>query len=675
VSDSYDGGGSALPPPSPGGPTGGPFTPPSQPVYSNPVETPNYNAPVADLASAPSPAAPKRSRGKMIGALVGVVALLGAGAFAVTQIAGSDGGNGGASSAKAVGDDLVKALDGEDLLGVVDLLLPGERDTFRQPLVDLNTELARLEVTDKAVDLSSVPAIDIEIKDPVVRSRSTNVDDIANVEVKGTATVKLNGKELPIGGLLTDSLFGGKNPDVESQSKTSDFDFTFTTVKQGSQWYLSLFYSIATNALGDDVEIPETGVTPVGADTPEGAVDNLIVAATKLDLNRIVAGLNPNEAAALQRFAPLFLGDAQDEMDDANVSINVTGAQYKVTGSGDERQVALTAIHVKAVSGDQSIDIELKDGCLKFAADEFDYDSCSTTSTTDEQMDDTLGQLGVGDVPELQKLFDDAKKAFSDFEEHGIVVNKVDGKWYVSPIGTYTEVVLSFLRALDRDEIDTLINDGKAAFQAIFEQFDESFDLPDFPDDTGASPTTVDDSTDATDDTVTDVTVADSTDTESTDTESTDTESTDTESTEGAFPDDSDASAASIDLDTTGYWSDCLFTTNVTDPKGCIAKGLEDGRFSPDDVPAPYQFPDCGLFDYYYGTDLYSDSPEQFQETIEPHLQCIVDAAAKAGANLEYSSPEFAHPECFVGVNPYNYSGDNSDEINKAFDCASGFGS
>ena len=57
------------------------------------------------------------------------------------------------------------ALDDEDVLGLVDVLLPGERATFRQPLEDLVGELQRLEVLSEDADLAKIDGIDISITD------------------------------------------------------------------------------------------------------------------------------------------------------------------------------------------------------------------------------------------------------------------------------------------------------------------------------------------------------------------------------------------------------------------------------------------------------------------------------------------------------------------------------
>ena len=144
-----NGSGQPAPPPwQPGGPSVPPtfpgqfappgqqwYLPPTQPVYNPTGGTPNYDTTI-NTVLAPGAQPPRRSRGKMIGALVGVIAILGAGTFAFTQLRSNDS-SGGASKPEEVGNKLVTALGNEDVLGAIDLLLPGERDTFRQPMIDL----------------------------------------------------------------------------------------------------------------------------------------------------------------------------------------------------------------------------------------------------------------------------------------------------------------------------------------------------------------------------------------------------------------------------------------------------------------------------------------------------------------------------------------------------------
>ena len=80
-----------------------------------------------------------KSKKVLIGAVVGVLAIGAAGVFAVTQMTG--GNEGGAASPEELGDAVMESLDQEDFLGVIDLLLPGERDTFSEPAQELVSEL------------------------------------------------------------------------------------------------------------------------------------------------------------------------------------------------------------------------------------------------------------------------------------------------------------------------------------------------------------------------------------------------------------------------------------------------------------------------------------------------------------------------------------------------------
>ena len=53
------------------------------------------------------------------------------------------------------------ASSAEDALGVVDLLLPGERETMRQPLIDIVDNLKRLEIADSSASLDKIGGLDI----------------------------------------------------------------------------------------------------------------------------------------------------------------------------------------------------------------------------------------------------------------------------------------------------------------------------------------------------------------------------------------------------------------------------------------------------------------------------------------------------------------------------------
>ena len=42
--------------------------------------------------------------------------------------------------------------------------------------------------------------------------------------------------------------------------------------------------------------------------------------------------------------------------------------------------------------------------------------------------------------------------------EVGIVTAEVDGKWYVSPVRTYNELQLTFLQAVEKGDLESLLD-------------------------------------------------------------------------------------------------------------------------------------------------------------------------------------------------------------------------
>ena len=105
--------------------------------------------------SKPHPGPPSsRRKGVLIAAVVTVFAVGGAATFAATQLAGSNAG--GAATAQEVGEQVLDAIENEDVLGILDLLMPGEREVFKQPAIDFVSELSRLEVLSPAADLAKI---------------------------------------------------------------------------------------------------------------------------------------------------------------------------------------------------------------------------------------------------------------------------------------------------------------------------------------------------------------------------------------------------------------------------------------------------------------------------------------------------------------------------------------
>src|SRR3954452_10842739 len=108
-----------------------------------------------------SPDWPKpRRRFRMAGAAIGAVAILGGSLFAARGLAG-----GGPGSPEAAVHKLLSAAQDQDALGVLEALTPAERDSFKQPAVDLTKELQRLQILNDRATLQKVDGVSFEFND------------------------------------------------------------------------------------------------------------------------------------------------------------------------------------------------------------------------------------------------------------------------------------------------------------------------------------------------------------------------------------------------------------------------------------------------------------------------------------------------------------------------------
>jgi hypothetical protein len=425
---------------------------------------------------ASAPPQKRRSSGVVIAATIGAVAVAGAAVFAVARLAG-DGDAGGAATPEEAGLALLTAFENEDVLGMIDVLLPGERETLRDPVTELTDELRRLEVLSDEADLGAVSGVDFVFEDESVRSRPTNVDDIVNLDISATGSVTADSEQLPIGDLVLDNVETDLSElDTDpADEQPEELEFRLTAVEEDGRWYLSLFHSIAESirtAADEPPDIPAEGVSPIGGDSPEDAFDAFLDGVEALDLETVIASLNPDEFQALQRYAPNFLADSQAELDeavaDAGVTVSIADPEYSVTGSGDTRSLTIDYFRVDVASEGEAVTVEFDDDCWTASGDGEELNSCELT----EPMP-TLDEM-FGDSEPIRNLLTTVEKTFRDYENPGFVVKQVDGEWYVSPFATGSEQVLAILRALDRGELDAVIDDARTAIEESGEELEDA---------------------------------------------------------------------------------------------------------------------------------------------------------------------------------------------------------
>lgn len=420
--------------------------------------------------------APRGRRGdgvrRRAGALVGAGAVAAAATFGFVKTT-DNAELGGAADPDDLGASLVDAINDEDVLGMLDLLAPNERETLADPFLEGWSELQRLEVLDDASGLDDLSGLDIQIDpetvDVVVEPTSAN--DIVLLYSSFDGVASLNGEALPVGDLIRER-FGVTDEDLAELTTTNEqlgpVDLPMAAVQVGGRWYLSVFYSVALAGFG--TEIPETPVELRGADSPEAAVEQFFGDLADLDLEAVIGDLNPVEFEALQRLAPGFLDDLEDEMGDLrNVRITLDELSTSATGTGNERAVRINSFAVTIDADGQRGTVAVSpDGCVQVdVEDETSFETCASDYDVDELIEEAFA-----DPTDILTFLDTARAAFEDYRNPYLTVRKVGGKWYVSPMATMANHPLAVLRALTRGEIEDLIDAGEDAVYSATAQFD-----------------------------------------------------------------------------------------------------------------------------------------------------------------------------------------------------------
>ena len=598
---------------------------------TGPADIPVTAADIPVTAAELEPRAPaprKRSPGVVIAAGVGAAALVGAAVFGITRLAASDNA-GGAATPDEAGLALLTAFENEDVLGMIDVLLPGERETLRDPVTDLSDELRRLEVLSNDADLNAISGVDIVLEDESVRADATNVDEIVNLDISATGSATVDGEELPIGDLVLDNVdtdLSELDTD-EADEQPDELEFRLTAVEEDGRWYLSLFHTIAETVraeASEPVDIPSEGVAPIGGDSPEDAVDAFLAGVESLDLETLIATVNPNEFQALQRYAPTFLADAQAELDEsvaeAGVSVEIADPEYTVSGSGDTRSLSIDYFRVDVAAEGETVTGEFEDGCWKFTGDGEEVNSC-------ELGEDTPALDDMFDNPEpIKDLLATLEETFADYENPGFIVKQVDGQWYLSPFATGSEQLLAALRALDRDEVDRIIEEVPDAFEEAV----------------GDSGVVVFDE------------------------ESTATEDTVVVPPETTLPLDEPATPTTVDP------AGVCYTESTGEAAGaCFRELIDAGEIEASVAPIYVLYPECGLAEVYWSGDYTSLPDADFVAIVEEAAPCF-QQLVRSGELSDSDLPlELSHPECLNGRNWFTAIEDEefSDAV---FDCAYG---
>jgi hypothetical protein len=162
--------------------------------------------------------------------------------------------------------------------------------------------------------------------------------------------------------------------------------------------------------------------------------------------------------------------------------------------------------------------------------------------------------------------------AMADYENPGVIVQQVDGTWYLSPMATGAEQALAFLRALDREEVESIGGEIAELFGDVMDDVSTGgLEVPtEILEGTGAEPSEGAGPTTVPEPTTPGVTIDE------------EGASAPTSSPAGSLPDSSAG-------------DECYAAQTAVDATACFEALIATGELAPSAVPIYLRAPQCGL--------------------------------------------------------------------------------
>lgn len=430
----------------------------------------------------------ERKRGGPYVLALALLALALAFAFALSSFFRSDG----ASDPEAAVEDLLDAIEQEDVIGALEALSPAERDVLEPAVIDLADELDRLGIVE-GLDLRGVAGTDFEYDGYSLSSLQLS-DEVVRVDVDGgTFSASLDPASLPLGAAVRE---GVDSIEADGTEETTEdiSDLHFVAVEDDGGWYVSIGYSVAELARIDSgAQAPDFDgrIAPEGADSPEGAVQQLVEAGIAADPEAAIAMLDPGEMAALYDYAPLFLDEWEGVDDD--YSFEVDDLDLVAEGSGDVRRVRIDSLEWSWDDEYEHNEVTFDGECLEYRTEE-DGGSLFATVDEDGELVDTSDfeddyadeeywtrDRWCSDGYSYRNSYDDEwthedSMPSTDFD-FAVTVVEVDGRWFVSPTRTLLDTGLDALRAVDPEDVKEWFDDEEGlcwfGCSSEFETIDE----------------------------------------------------------------------------------------------------------------------------------------------------------------------------------------------------------
>jgi hypothetical protein len=434
------------------------------------------------------------SRKKIAGVAAAFVLLAGGGATAFALRAASNGG--GAETPDKAVRTMIESLQKGDLLGVVDTLPANERNIARRFVDDWTAEAKRLGGMKTDAKLDKVDSYTLKV-DGLATKESPVTKDIVNVSlIAGKVSVSTKTGDLPFGSSLGEA-FGAFNEAGDGDTKQTDdakiensFDLAdvdtpviITTMHDSEGWHPSLMFSAFDAARRDSGEPAPTAADAIvgrGSDSPEAAVTDMLNAIGSQDAVRLVELLPPDEWAAAHTYGRTVV--KKSELDGYETIATFKDMKFETKAVKGGKKLTPISLTVHSVpgpeNGDDPYDTKLTkkgDDCVQIVdgrrgTDETHCASEVGKAVTGDGFDDTGVDPAMGEI---------ATRIAKKLGELGVTVVQSDGKWYVSPVLTVGDSLLTMSSALTKDDVTKIGKFYTDAFTGILGGSDDiSIDPP-----------------------------------------------------------------------------------------------------------------------------------------------------------------------------------------------------
>lgn len=415
----------------------------------------------------PPPGSGKKGRTAIIiTAIAVVVALLAGGSFLYfgnkeTKSAG------GQSNPQDAANAMLLSLTKKDPIGVADQLDPAEASLFSDFTGDILTELKRLQVVNANASASDLTGSTITVTGLTYDNNPEQVNDHVSV-VKltgGTVTVVSDPSKLPVTDKIKDAA-GDKLTNMQPTSKTVDIadevrkmghPIRISTVKRGGKWYPSMFYTAADYWAQDKkVGNPTAAdfIPATGGSSPEDTMSKMLDAVSSENVEAAIALLPPDEMGVLHDYGKLLTKDISS--DSKSGEVKFSNAAWDVSDVTGGKKVSLKTLTATVDGKDYALVRDPAAGSLTVTVP-----GEEPVVLNDSTLDSYISKMGSSSSPIAPELVKIIKSEFKQVIGLGVVMTETDGKWYASPLRSYTGVFTALLKGLDAGDVDYLISLAK----------------------------------------------------------------------------------------------------------------------------------------------------------------------------------------------------------------------